>query len=264
MLDKDIITKEDYDRMVLKKVTIGEGYSNIKGSFSTLKKDSNIQRPLPYNPKIALNNWLYTDDSIKQYVLEDSGKDKSFIINNFYIDNDIHREYNDKLKKEDKSYVKNNLYIHNDIYKEYNDNNFKASDLFRLKKLESLNDNEYSNIDIDTSGSNHIISDIAYNYNLNPNNTHIIMHPNFAIIYEVSNEEVKIADLFFNTKVIINNKDMDITDIVAMQLRLAINQISSGCKINVTSLDDEQLKMYKKAMDLKDEIDIERGIKGGK
>ena len=264
LLDKGIITKEDYDRMVLKKVTIGEGYSNIKGSFSTLKKDSNIQRPLPYNLKIALNNGLYTDDSIKQYVLEDSGKDKSFIINNFYIDNDIHREYNDKFKKEDKSFVKNNLYIHNDIYKEYNDNNFKASDLFRLKKLESLNDNEYSNIDIDTSGSNHIISDIAYNYNLNPNNTHIIMHPNFAIIYEVSNEEVKIADLFFNTKVIINNKDMDITDIVAMQLRLAINQISSGCKINVTSLDDEQLKMYKKAMDLKDEIDIERGIKDGK
>ena len=56
LLDKGIITKEDYDRMVLKKVTIGEGYSNIKGSFSTLKKDSNIQRPLPYNPKIALNN----------------------------------------------------------------------------------------------------------------------------------------------------------------------------------------------------------------
>ena len=57
---------------------------------------------------------------------------------------------------------------------------------------------------------------------------------------------------------------MDINDIVSMQLRLAIDQISSGCKINVTSLDDEQLKMYKKTMDLKDEIDIERGIKGGK
>ena len=57
---------------------------------------------------------------------------------------------------------------------------------------------------------------------------------------------------------------MDITDIVAMQLRLAIDQISNGCKINVTFLDDEQLNMYKKAMDLKDEIDIERGIKGGK
>lgn len=237
LLDKGIITKEDYDRMVLKKVTIGEGYSNIKGSFSTLKKDSNIQRPLPYNPKISLKRRFYGDDSEIQYILEDNSKEKS--------------------------QVKNNLYIHNDLYKKYDDTNFKVKDLFNLKKLESVtNGDDYSNIDI--KDNNHMVSDIAYNYNLVPNNTHIIIHPNFAVIYEASNEEVKIADLFFNTKVNIENKDMDITDIVSMQLRLAIDQISNGCKINVTSLDDEQLNMYKKAMSLKDEINIERGIKGGK
>lgn len=83
---------------------------------------------------------------------------------------------------------------------------------------------------------------------------------NFAIIYDVNGDKLKIGDLLFNTKVDNKEQQIDIESKVVIQLRLALEQIASDKEIDVSQLDEKQKKMYAKVIGLTDEMDIERGI----
>lgn len=83
---------------------------------------------------------------------------------------------------------------------------------------------------------------------------------NFAIIYDVNGDKLKIGDLLFNTKVDNKEQQMDIESKVVIQLRLALEQIASDKEIDVSQLDEKQKKMYAKVIGLTDEMDIERGV----
>ena len=87
------------------------------------------------------------------------------------------------------------------------------------------------------------------------------MHPNFALIYEDNEDHLKIADLFYNLHIDNQSQQMDITDKVMLQIRLAVDQIKKNKEIDISSLDEIQLSVYKSAMDLDQEINKERGIK---
>ena len=86
------------------------------------------------------------------------------------------------------------------------------------------------------------------------------MNPNFAIIYDINGDKLRVGDLLFNTKVDNDQQQMDIENQVVMQMRLALEQIAEDKKIDISNLDKKQKVMYKKAIGLTDEIDIERGI----
>ena len=83
---------------------------------------------------------------------------------------------------------------------------------------------------------------------------------NFAIIYDVNGDKLKIGDLLFNTKVDNKEQQIDIESKVVIQLRLALEQIASDKEIDVSQLDEKQKKMYAKVIGLTDEMNIERGI----
>ena len=83
---------------------------------------------------------------------------------------------------------------------------------------------------------------------------------NFAIIYDVNGDKLKIGDLLFNTKVDNKEQQMDIESKVVIQLRLDLEQIASDKEIDVSQLDEKQKKMYAKVIGLTDEMDIERGV----
>lgn len=83
---------------------------------------------------------------------------------------------------------------------------------------------------------------------------------NFAIIYDVNGDKLKIGDLLFNTKVDNKEQQMDIESKVVIQLRLALEQIASDKEIDISQLDEKQKKMYAKVIGLTDEMDIERGV----
>ena len=87
---------------------------------------------------------------------------------------------------------------------------------------------------------------------------------NFAIIYDVNGDKLKIGDLLFNTKVDNKEQQMDIESKVVIQLRLALEQIASDKEIDVSQLDEKQKKMYAKVIGLTDEMDIERGVSHAK
>ncbi|MBQ2873332.1 MAG: hypothetical protein IJE89_04980 [Bacilli bacterium] len=239
LLESGKITKEQYDGLRLGKITTGEGYSNIKGSIETLPIDENpkLTRPIPFKEPVRLNRGLYISDSSTQYIIEE--------------------------RKDRKEYIGETITVHHDDYIEYSDSNFDEIALLTLGKLEIVTkgDSEcldnYVNKD---SEEKHLVTQIARDYGLNSKTTKIVMNPNFAIIYDVNDDVVRIADLLFNTKVDNNKQQMDIENIVVMQIRLALEQISKDKKINTSLLDKKQKEMYDKVMGLTDELDIERGV----
>ena len=237
LLEKGQITQEQFDGLRIGKITIGLGYSNIKGSFVTLKRDSEKVRPLPFDPPVDIGGYFYTNDSTTQFILEERDNRK-----------------------------KNNgdaLLVHNDTYIEYDDTNFNKKLLLTLEKLELVTKNESFVLDDLTErniDSRYLVTDIARKYDLNSQTTKIVMNPNFAIIYDVNGNKITIADLLFNMKIDNGPQQMNIENTVIMQIRLALDQITKGKDVDISNLDDNQKNIYYKALGLKDEIDKERGV----
>lgn len=238
LLDSSKITQEQYEGLRLGKITAGLGYSNIKGSLKTLPIDETIlSRPLPFEEPVKLSRGLYTSDSTTQYVLEE--------------------------REDRKEFDGETLPVHSDTYVEYNDSNFTEKSLLSLEKLEIVTKEDPRNLETsvsDYADSEHLVTEIARNYGLNPETARIIMNPNFAIIYDVNGDRLRVGDLLFNTKVDNEQQQMDIESQVVMQMRLALEQIASDKEIDVSALDEKQKEMYAKITGLTDEMDIERGV----
>ena len=238
LLDSSKITQEQYEGLRLGKITAGLGYSNIKGSLKTLSIDETIlSRPLPFEEPVKLSRGLYTSDSTTQYILEERDDRKEF-------DGDT-------------------LPVHSDTFVEYSDSNFTEKSLLSLEKLEIVTKEDSKNLDTsvsDYADSEHLVTEIARNYGLNPETARIIINPNFAIIYDVNGDRLRVGDLLFNTKIDNGQQQMDIESQVVMQMRLALEQIANDKEIDVSSLDEKQKEMYAKITGLTDEMDIERGV----
>ena len=241
LLNEGKITHEQYNSLRLGKVTVGLGYNDIATAItSNLKRDIiNPARPLPFTAPVELEHPLYTKDSTTQYVFEERSDRK-----------DLSGE---------------TLAVHSDTYTEYDDSNFRQEYLVSLSNLEQVTkgySDHFDYIDDEYVASGRFVSAIADNYGLDIESTHIIMHPNFAIVYALSNDTIKIGDLLYNTIIDNDEQTMNIEDKVAMQIKLAIEQISNGKCVDVSSLDKKQKLMYEKAMNLDD--DMERGVKRAK
>lgn len=239
LLENGKITQEQYDGLRLGKVTVGLGWNDIAES---LKQNSevdkgNVSRPLPFEEPVKLSRALYTSDSTTQYILEE--------------------------RKDRKKFAGETLPVHSDIYVEYTDSDFTEKSLLSLEKLEIVTKEDTRNLKTsvgDYADLNHLVTEIASNYGLNPETARIIMNPNFAIIYDVNGEELKIGDLLFNTHVDNGMQQMNIEDQVVMQIRLALEQIATGKEIDVSTLDEKQKEMYTKVTGLTEEMDIKRGV----
>jgi len=239
LLENGKISQEQYDGLRLGKVTVGLGYNDIAES---LKQNSeidrgSISRPLPFEEPVKLSRGLYTSDSTTQYVLEE--------------------------REDRKEYIGETLPLHNDTYIEYTDANFTEKALLSLEKLEIVTkeDSRYLETSVgDYADKEHIVTELAKNYGLNPETTKIVMNPNFAIIYDINGNKLRIGDLLFNTKVDNDEQQMDIENNVVMQIRLALNQIGKDKEIDISCLDENQKEMYEKVQNISDKIDIERGV----
>lgn len=238
LLDSSKITQEQYEGLRLGKITAGLGYSNIKGSLKTLPIDKTIlSRPLPFEGPVKLSRGLYTSDSTTQYILEE--------------------------REDRKDFDGKTLPVHSDTYIEYSDSNFAKKSLLTLEKLEIVTKEDPRHLETavsDHTDPEHLVTEIAKNYELNPETTRIVMNPNFAIIYDVNDNKLEIGDLLFNTKINNGEQQMNIENQVVMQIRLALEQIANNKEVDISNLDEKQKEMYAKVTGLTEEIDIERGV----
>ena len=234
-LEEGIITKEQHDGLRLGKITVGSGYNDIAESLkrNAMVDDEMLARPLYYSEPVSLSRGLYTNDSKEQYVLEE------------------------REGRED--YVGETLLLHNDEYTLYDDSNFDIKNWYSFKKLEVIT-REYSSLD-DYEDEKHLVTEIATYYDMNPDTTRIIMHPNFSIVFDVYKGKIRIGELLFNKEVNLDGVLTDIEDKVIIQIKLALEQIGNDKEFDISLLDDDLREMYKKVMNLTDkDMNIERGI----
>ena len=233
LLEAGKISKEEYEGLKLKKVTVGLGYNDIANSIKRNSKsdDEILSGPIPFEAPIKLHHGLYTNDSVTQYVLE---------------------------KKEDYKYYDGDaMPVYSDNYEIYDNNNFPQKEIIFLNKL-SLALKGYELL-LDNAKDKNIVSTLGQNYGLNPQNTRIVMNSNFAILYEIGQDKIRIGELLYNDNQV-DNEDTKINDYVSMQMYLAITQISEGKEIDISLLNKAQKARYMQVINIKDNIDKERGV----
>lgn len=239
LLESRKITQEQYDGLRLGKVTVGLGFNDIAESLkqNSVVDKGDVSRPLKFEEPVKLSRGLYISDSVTQYILD---------------------------KREDrKEFIGETLPVHADSYIEYTDSNFTEKKLLSLEKLEIVTKENPRYLETSVEyyeDSNNLVTEIARNYGLNPETTRIVMNPNFAIIYDIVDNKLRIGDLLFNTRVDNGDQQMDIESKVILQMRLALDQIAKDKEVDVSNLNEKQMKMYEKITALFDELDIERGV----
>lgn len=230
LLAKKMITSEQYAGLRLSKVTVGLGYNDIAIAIrNNATRETNWPtRPLPFTPPVELSRGLYTSDSEEQYILA--------------------------IDESNNSYDGPTLALYNDEYTEYTEETFTEKELLALDRLAYATHGEYLyNLSLDEPS---LFSEIAEYYDLDPHKTHLILHPNFALIYEVNEDTIILSELLYNPEIEEN--------ILALQIKLALEQIKNNKRIEINNLNEEQRTMYNKAINLNNELAIEGGPSYGR
>ena len=243
MLDNGIITQEQYDSLLLGKVTIGLGYNDIADAIrkdETVHKDSATKhvKTTERLPRV------YSDASTQYTVVERDGK---------------------QTESEHE-----NLYIYEDDIPEYDETNMSRTVLYTLKRMEKAADRD--NISWVESESNQkdmpqskiIIENIASEYNLNPKTTRVIASSRVAMIYSKEDDKIKIGDIFVAPikNDLDSEKQQKATKHIDHLLKKSLKQIGTKEEnLDISLLDEEQ---QEKIITLMKEIQKEDAERSGR
>ena len=78
-----------------------------------------------------------------------------------------------------------------------------------------------------------------------------ITNANIAIIYDYDDTTIRLGDILYNKNIGLN-KEIDITDVICLQVYLALKQIAKTRIIDSSRLSKEQLEIYNTSMDIKE------------
>lgn len=232
------IDSEQY-KLRVSKVTVGKGFNESEAAVkrNTLK-DSTPRRP-PILDKIpeVFSYKPYTDAQ-EQFVLSDTGREEEIS-------------------------SASDLLNYNDSYEEYTDDDFinNRSLILTLCDLERETKGELDATE-DILSKDHPCDTLTFYYRAR-NTVKVVMNPNFAIIYDVDSDGVKVHDLFFNTNVNFLNDSVDVEDKVSEQIGNAFRQLSSeyGNIAFDYSMNEKQEQMISKSMAKSKEREIKNATR---
>jgi hypothetical protein len=240
LLEEGKITEEQYEALRVRKVTVGEGYNDIKSALiKNAPKDQSehVARPIHHVDPVDHDDYLYTSDSSTQYIL--SGEQ------------DVPES------------TEETLVVHGDEFDVLDDKSMKLQDVLSLIKLEIATKGERfeGNTQVEDSLDD-FVTEMAWNYGLNPTQTRVISNPNFAIIYADAGDKIILGDLLYNFKLDLRD-NVDVAAKIIIQIRRALDQIGKGKEFDISRLDEEQRKVFESATKLDKEMDEERGLSHG-
>ncbi len=219
------ISDEEY-KLRVSKVTVGKGYNESAAVVNrNLEKDLNSKNPILNDKVPAEFNYGIYSDANEQFILADVKRDDDLShVDDIFIYKDTYDEYTDKDFNLDRSLVLTLC----DLERETKEKNFVTSDILSTNNL----------------------CETFSNYYRTRNPAKVMMNPNFAIIYDVSDDGVEVCDLFFNTNMNLFG-NYDIEDRVSTQIGNALSQLNSkygDIKFNL-EMNDKQEKMINKSLE---------------
>ncbi|MDD6263952.1 MAG: hypothetical protein PUA97_02405, partial [bacterium] len=218
------IDSEQY-KLRVSKVTVGKGFNESEDAVKrNALKDLTPRKPPIFDKIPEEFSYKPYTDAYEQYILSDTGREE-------------------EISSAD------DLLNYNDSYEEYTDNDFidNRSLILTLCDLERETKGEMDVTENILSKDNPCDTLKSY-YGINK--VKVVMNPNFAIIYDVDNEGVKVHDLFFNTNVNLLNDSVNVEDKVSEQIGNAFRQLSSeyGSIAFDSSMNEKQEQMISKSM----------------
>ena len=238
LLEAGRITQEQYENLRIRKVTAGAGYNDIKESLirNTQKDKGVLTGPLHFREPVKLSRSLYTHDSEEgQFIL--AGEEK--------------------VPKSDEE----TLPVYSDEFRIITKETMNDKYLKMMERIEFAGRNEDSG-NLYVYSKDHILEAIANNYGLDPKTTEVVIHPNFFIVYCTRGDTVYIGDIVRNVRVNTNVQERDITDIVNLQIGLALKQIKGDRNFDTSLLEEPELGIFMQAI-LDEQKDSERGFTHG-
>ena len=238
LLENGNITQEQYDALLLGKVTIGLGYNDIADA---IKADKTIHED---TDKVGVKGtdrlpYPYTDASTQYTIAE--------------------REDTIKSKHE-------NLYVHQDDVPVYDGTNMSSTVLFTMKRMEQATkrDNLAYLSERSDEASKRIINSIAREYGFDPDSTKVMATARIALIYSKDKDKIRIGDLLSSPlKEDLNEEQKQkATAHIMYQVKKALKQIGvQNSKVDISSLSKEQQQMLQSVMQ---EIEKENDERGGR
>ena len=243
LLQNEEITQEQYNALLLGKVTVGLGFNDIAFAIRgdrELKSDANLVKVKPSKrlPK------PYTDAEAEQYIL-------------------VQREGI-------KTQPQENLYVHQDEMPVYDSRNMDNTVLITMKKMEHANGkNNLVRVsenmqDGEITRAEKIINSIAQEYYLDADSTKVIANTKMAVVYSKNYGKIDIGDLFTAPikEDLTEEQKQKAEKYIRNQVKKAIRQIDcKDSKINISRLDEQQTKLWQNAMN---EIEKENSEREGK
>ena len=243
LLENGTITQEQYDALLLGKVTIGLGYNDIADAIRTDKTIHKENDKVGVKATDRLPN-PYTDANTQYTIAE-----------------------RDKIVKSKLE----NLYVHQDDVPVFDGTNMSSTVLLTMKRMEQTTEKDnlayLSEMEEERNlpKSQMIINSIAREYGLDPDSTKVMATARIALIYSKDKDnKVKIGELLSSPlqEGLTEEQKQKATAHIMYQIKKALKQIGvQDSKVDISLLSQEQQQMLQSIMqEIKKEND-KRGEK---